>query len=56
MSEILARPLFFDSPEIKKVIGDIKDTRDSLHKIALVLYKNFDRGEKLVDNARQEED
>lgn len=54
MSEILARPLFFDSPEIRKVVSDIKETRDSLHKIALALYKNFERGEKEIDNAGQE--
>jgi hypothetical protein len=54
MSEILARPLFYDSPEIRKVVSDIKETRDSLHKIALALYKNFEIGDEKIDDARQE--
>lgn len=56
MSEILARPLFFDSPEVKKVVDDIRDARDSLHKVALALYRNFDRGEDSIDDAREKKD
>ena len=40
MSEILQRPLFFDSPEVKSVVKEISDVKDSLHKVALVLSKN----------------
>jgi hypothetical protein len=47
MSEILSRPLFYDSPEVRKVVEDIRETRSSLHKVAIVLYKNFDaKGEE----------
>jgi hypothetical protein len=42
MSEILSRPLFFDSPEVRKVVEDIRTTRNSLHKIAYVLNTNFE--------------
>jgi len=49
ISEILSRPLFYDSPEIRKVVDDVRDTRDSLHKVAVVLYKNFNE-EKEQDN------
>jgi len=41
MSEILSRPLFFDSPEVRKVVEDIRATRNSLHQIAYVLNTNF---------------
>lgn len=51
MSEILSRPLFFDSPEVRKVVEDMRDTRDSLHKVAVVLYKNFDAKEEEKKNA-----
>lgn len=47
ISEILSRPLFYDSPEVRKVVEDIRDARNSLHKVAIVLYKNFDeKGEE----------
>jgi hypothetical protein len=42
MSNICELPLFFDSPEVKKVLSDIKDTRDALHKIAISLSSNFE--------------
>lgn len=55
MSEILSRPLFFDSPEVRKVVEDIRDTRDSLHRVAVSLYKNFGEGEDATnDNPRKE--
>ena len=41
MAEICERPLFYDSPEVRRVVDDIKETRDSLHEIAVVLSKNF---------------
>ena len=43
MSEILARPLFYDSPEVRNVLNDIGSSRDAVHKIALSLTKNFDQ-------------
>lgn len=39
MTEILQRPLFFDSNEVKTVVNDIRAVKDSLHEIALVLSK-----------------
>lgn len=51
MSEILARPLFYDSPEVRKVVEDVRDARNSLHKVAVVLYKNFDEKEEDKKNA-----
>ncbi len=48
MTEILSRPLFFDSPEVKKVVEDIRGTRNSLHRIALVLSKDFNIDESEV--------
>ena len=41
MSEILERPLFFDSPEVRSVVKDIRQVRSSLHAVALVLTKNI---------------
>jgi len=47
MSEILSRPLFFDSPEVRRVVQDIRETRNSLHRIALALSRNFKAEEDL---------
>lgn len=57
MSEILSRPLFFDSPEVRRVVEDVRDTRNSLHRIALSLSKNFKTEEETRkdDNAGQKE-
>ena len=41
ISEILKRPLFYDSQEVKSVVGDIKVVRASLHAVALSLTKNI---------------
>ncbi len=41
MSEILKRPLFYDSQEVKAVVEDIKAVRSSLHAVALSLTKNI---------------
>lgn len=53
MTEILSRPLFYDSPEVRRVVADIRETRNSLHRIALSLSKNFKAEEDLQkdDNA-----
>lgn len=45
MSEILERPLFYDSPEVRQVLQDIKMTRYSLHKIAFTLSRDFEAPE-----------
>jgi len=41
ISEVCERPLFYDSPEVRRVLKDIKETRDSLHGIAFTLSKDF---------------
>lgn len=48
ISEILERPLFYDSREVRQVLEDIKDTRSSLHDIAFTLYKDFEPTEEEV--------
>lgn len=45
MTEILKRPLFFDSPEVRSVVMDLKSVKDSLHAIALSLSENISTGE-----------
>jgi hypothetical protein len=42
ISEILQRPLFFDSPEVRQVLRDIDDSRRALHSIALALSSDFE--------------
>lgn len=42
MSEILQRPLFYDSSEVRSVLEDIDYTRQSVHRIALALVDNFE--------------
>ena len=34
ISKVLEIPLFFDSPEIKKVVEDVKGSRDAILRIA----------------------
>ena len=34
ISQILEIPIFYDSPQIRKVISDIKDCRDSILEVA----------------------
>lgn len=41
ISAICERPLFYDSPEVREVLNDIKATRDSLHRVAFSLTENF---------------
>jgi len=47
ISEICERPLFFDSPEVRQVLEDIKLTRASLHQVAYAISKNFEEDEDL---------
>ena len=44
MSDILERPLFYDSPEIRKIVQDIRDTRSAILYIANTL-SNIDVSE-----------
>lgn len=41
MSEILERPLFYDSPEVKAVVKNIESVRDSIHSVAVSLASNI---------------
>jgi hypothetical protein len=41
ITNILERPLFYDSPEVRQVLEDIKGTRASLHKIAFSLSSEY---------------
>ena len=42
ISEILERPIFFDSVEIRNVVSDIKDSRDSILRVANTMSSPFD--------------
>ena len=46
ISEILSRPLFFDSPEVRQVLKDIESTRDSLIKVANDLTDKIENKEE----------
>lgn len=46
MSEILKRPLFFDSPEVKSVVREIRSVRTSLHSVAAALEKNANESDE----------
>jgi hypothetical protein len=46
MTEILQRPLFFDSVEVKTVVNDIKAVRSSLHDVAVTLARNITESEE----------
>jgi hypothetical protein len=41
ITEILQRPLFYDSPEVRQVLWDIDDARKALHVIAFELSRDF---------------
>jgi hypothetical protein len=53
MSEILKRPLFLDSPEVKAVVKDIKEVRNALHRIAYVLSQNVQDEEGIADQTKE---
>lgn len=53
MSEILKRPLFLDSPEVKAVVKDIREVRNALHGIAYVLSQNVQEGEGIADQTKK---
>lgn len=41
IEEILKRPLFYDSPEVRKVLDSIAETRDTILLVASTLSSNF---------------
>lgn len=51
MSKILEKPVFFDSLEIRQVIKDIQDSRDSVLFVASSLTKSI---ENVSDNDNQD--
>ena len=46
ISEILSRPLFYDSSEVRSVLRDIESTKLAIHKIAFTLTNNFEDVDK----------
>ena len=46
ISEILEIPLFYDSPQIRQVVSDIKVSRDSVLKIAQSFASIDERNEE----------
>ena len=46
ISEILERPLFYDSPEVRQVLRDVTDVRNSIFLIANTLSENFENDEQ----------
>ena len=50
MTEICERPLFYDSPEVRQVLSDIKETRAALHQIAHSLSSEFQVPEESVED------
>jgi len=55
MTEILSRPLFYDSPEVRQVVSDIRAVRDALHAIAFSLTQNIEDHEKEIDSEKEKE-
>jgi len=53
MKKICEIPLFYDSPEVKQVLKDIKTTQSSLHKIALSLSSEFEMPEGLLEGVEE---
>jgi len=53
ISEILERPLFYDSQEVRQVLNDIRETRSSLNNIATTLYKDFEPFEEESEEGKQ---
>jgi len=41
VSKILEIDVFFDSVEVRKVINEIKNSKESIHKVAIDLSNNF---------------
>ena len=51
MSQVLETPIFFDSIEVRQVISDIRDIRDSILYIAnnISKFSTYEEEEKLDD-------
>jgi len=47
VDEILSRPLFYDSPEVRRVLEDIGDARDALQEVAIQLSGSLDKEEEV---------
>ena len=54
ISKTLSTPLFYDSPEVKKTLNDIKASRDSILYIANVLT-SFQNKELVIEDIEGEE-
>ena len=54
ITEILSRPLFYDSPEVRQVLRDIDDVRESLSDVARDLTKDFDEKKKVKESTWEE--
>ena len=56
ISKILEIPLFYDSPEIRKVVEDIRQTRTAILVIANSIGASIDSVEEEEDEIVNEED
>lgn len=56
MSKVLEIPLFFDSPQIRQVIDDIRQSRDSILYIANLIGKLEDQNKLLEESGEEEDD
>ena len=56
ISKILEIPLFYDSPEIRKVVEDIRQTRTAILVIANSIGASIDSAEEEEDEIVNEED
>ena len=45
ISEILERPLFYDSPEVRQVLSDLGETREMLNNVAKDMSANLEEEE-----------
>lgn len=46
IDQILSRPLFYDSQEVRQVLEDIKKSRNAIFNVAKSLSSNFDDGKE----------
>jgi len=49
ISQILEKPVFFDSLEVRQVIEDIKKSRDAILYVANALVEPFEGNSKEID-------
>ena len=55
MSQVLDRPVFFDSVEVRQVISDIYDCQRSIYKIAIKIGNLEEDEEKELDGGKKED-